>query len=100
MSQKISREEIDKVALLSRLSFTPEEADRFAGQLSAILDYARVLDRLDTADVEPMSHALGMTNVFGEDTPVTSLTPEEVLANAPESESQCFKVPQIIQESS
>jgi aspartyl-tRNA(Asn)/glutamyl-tRNA(Gln) amidotransferase subunit C len=97
---KISPEQIQKVALLSRLSFTPEEADRFAGQLSAILDYAETLNRLDTSNVEPTSHSLPLTNVLRGDNPAKSLTPEEALANAPESESQCFKVPQIIQESS
>ncbi len=97
---KIERSDIEKVALLSRLSFTPEEADRFADQLSKILDYADKIKSLQTDDVEPTSHSIPMTNVFRDDTPRPSLTLEEVLSNAPESEDQCFRVPPIIQESS
>lgn len=95
---KITRADIDKVALLSRLAFSPEEADVFAGQLSQILEYADQLNELDTKGVEPTSHAIPLRNVFREDEPRPSLTPEDALANAPESENQCFKVPQIIQE--
>lgn len=97
---EITREDIGKVALLSRLSFTPEEADRYAGQLSAILTYVERLDAVDMEGVEPTSHPLALTNVFREDEPLGSLTPREALANAPETEAQCFRVPKIIQESS
>lgn len=97
---KIERSDIEKVALLSRLSFTPEEADRFAGQLSTILEYADKITSLDTENVEPTSHSIPMTNVFRDDAPRPSLTPDEALANAPEAEDQCFRVPPIIQESS
>lgn len=97
---KVSAEDIEKVALLSRLSFSRDEAALFAGQLSQILEYAEKLNELDTRTVEPMSHSLALVNVLREDEPRPSLTPEEALANAPESEAQCFKVPQIIQSSS
>jgi aspartyl-tRNA(Asn)/glutamyl-tRNA(Gln) amidotransferase subunit C len=97
---KIERSDIEKVALLSRLAFTPEEADRFAGQLSRILDYADKIKALDTEGVEPTSHSIPMTNVFRDDAPRPGLTREQALANAPEAEDGCFRVPQIIQESS
>lgn len=95
---KITLEDINKVALLSRLEFSRSEAELFAGQLSQILQYAEKLNELDTSNVEPTSHALPLKNVFREDAAKASLSPEEALANAPESEAQCFKVPQIIQE--
>jgi aspartyl-tRNA(Asn)/glutamyl-tRNA(Gln) amidotransferase subunit C len=97
---KIGRGDIDKVALLSRLAFTPDEADRFAGQLSKILEYADKINALDTDGVEPTSHSIPMTNVFREDAPRPGLTREEALANAPEAEDGCFRVPQILQEGS
>lgn len=94
---RITRGEIEKVARLSRLSLTPEKLDQYAVQLDAILEYAAKLDEIDVREVEPTSHALPMTNVFRDDIVVPSLTPERALANAPDSEAQCFKVPQIIQ---
>jgi aspartyl-tRNA(Asn)/glutamyl-tRNA(Gln) amidotransferase subunit C len=92
------REQVRQVARLSRLEFSDEEADAFAGQLSAILDYIGKLNALDTRGVEPTSHSLEMVNVLRKDEARPSLTPEEALANAPETEAQCFKVPPIIQE--
>ena len=97
---RITAEEIDKVANLSRLEFTGEEARVFADQLSQILDYARSLETLDTEGIEPTSHCLELTNVLRADEARASLTAEEALSNAPQSEGQCFKVPLIIQESS
>ncbi len=94
---RITREEIEKVARLSRLALSPEQTSLYVQQLGDILGYADTLNGLDTANVEPTSHSLALTNVFREDVPVASLTPEAALANAPESEAQCFRVPQIIQ---
>ena len=73
---KITEAEIEKVARLSRLAFTKEEAALFAGQLGAILEYAEKLNEIDTAGVEPTSHCLPLLNVFREDEPKASLTPE------------------------
>ena len=97
---EFTREQIDQVALLSRLSFDPEKAEKFAGQLSAILKYVEKLNELDTDSVEPTSHGLEITNVMREDVPRQGLTNQETLAGAPESEAGCFRVPPIIQESS
>ena len=96
----ISRETLEQVALLSRLSFEPAEAEKFAAQLSKVLDYAESLDSVDTAGVEPTSHSLPLTNVMREDAPRQGLTNEEALEGAPETEAGCFRVPPIIQESS
>lgn len=93
----IGRAEIEKVARLSRLSLSPDEAELYAGQIAAILGHVQSLNAVDTTDVPPTSHALALVNVFREDVPAPSLKPEEALANAPESESGCFKVPPIIQ---
>lgn len=97
MSQ-FTREEVRKVALLSRLEFSEAEADAFAGQLGRILDYVDKLSALDTTGVEPTSHALALTNVLRQDELRPSLTPDQALSGAPEQEAQCFKVPPIIQE--
>lgn len=96
MSQ-FTREQVQKVALLSRLSFTDAEAEAFAGQLSAILEHVDELEKLDTTGVEPTSHSLALTNVMREDEPRASLTNDQALTNAPDQAAGCFKVPPIIQ---
>jgi aspartyl-tRNA(Asn)/glutamyl-tRNA(Gln) amidotransferase subunit C len=95
---RIDRDTVRHVALLSRLEMNDAEADRFTRELDAILDYVDKLGELDTTRVEPTSHSLRLSNVFREDAVRTSLPPADALANAPEREDGCFKVPPIIQE--
>jgi aspartyl-tRNA(Asn)/glutamyl-tRNA(Gln) amidotransferase subunit C len=96
--QEITPEVVRHVALLSRLELEPGEAERYAGELDKILHYVEKLKELDTTNVEPTSHSFRMENVFREDVVRPSLTNEEALANAPDSEEGCFKVPAVLQE--
>jgi len=89
----ISRDEVVHVARLARLALTEEELDPFAGQLDAILEAVGKVAELDLADVEPTLHPLALSNVLAEDEPRPSLSVEEALANAPESEDGAFRVP-------
>lgn len=88
--------EVEHVALLSRLELTEEEKKMYQQQLSAILDYAGKLDKLDTGDVPPTAHVLPLKNVFREDKAGEHLDREKALANAPEREGDFFKVPRIV----
>jgi len=89
----ISRDEVVHVARLARLALTEEELDRFAGQLDAILEAVGKVAELDLADIEPTLHPLALSNVLAEDEPRPSLSVEEALANAPDSEDGAFRVP-------
>lgn len=82
--------------MLSRLELSEAEIDEFTGQLSAILDYVAKMNKLDTADVEPLAHCLPVHNVFREDRPHESLGTEKTLANAPQTNERFFKVPKIL----
>lgn len=92
----LTKSEVEHVALLARLDLSEEETDLYTTQLAKILEYAAVLDRLDTSDVPPTAHVLPLQNVFREDLVGEHLTPDDVLANAPEKEEGFFKVPRII----
>ena len=92
----ITREDVQHVALLSRLELTDEEVERFAGELSAILDYAEKLQGLDVEGVEPTSHPLALQDVLREDTLRPSLDHEKALSNAPARDAQGFTVPPVI----
>jgi len=94
---RLTPEEVEHVALLGRLKLTEEERERFTTQLNSILGYFEQLQQIDTADVPPMSHAVAVTNVFREDEPQPSLTPEEALQNAPDREDDYFRVPRVIE---
>lgn len=93
----LSAEQVRKVASLARLKLSEEELTALTGQMSQILDYVAVLDQVDTADVEPMVHAIELRNVFRADEPAGSLPRPEALANAPRTDGNFFLVPQIIE---
>jgi len=60
-----------------------------------ILDYFDELAAVDTTGVEPMSHALPLTNVMREDEVEVTLTHDALLKNAPSTEDEFFRVPKI-----
>ena len=93
---QISIEDTRHVARLARLSLDESKLQKFTGQLQNILKYVDKIRQLDTAGVEPMAHALPLQNVLREDVVEPSLTVEQVLQNAPETDGPFFKVPKII----
>lgn len=93
---KITTEEAKKIALLSRLEFSPEDLEKMRDSMNGILTYMEELNQYDTTDVAPTVHAVEQYNVMREDVPHTSFTNEEALMNAPDAEDGYFKVPKII----
>jgi aspartyl-tRNA(Asn)/glutamyl-tRNA(Gln) amidotransferase subunit C len=89
----ITRDEVLHVARLARLELTEDEVERFAEQLSAILEAVAKVSELDLSEVEPTAHPLDVVNVWAEDEPRPSITAEAALANAPDREAGFFKVP-------
>jgi aspartyl-tRNA(Asn)/glutamyl-tRNA(Gln) amidotransferase subunit C len=92
----ISREEVQKVSLLARLSLSDEELDRMTSQMGQILGYMNLLAEVDTEHVEPMAHPLDAANVFRDDVVRPSLDRQEALANAPHHDGQCYLVPAVL----
>lgn len=94
----ISRQDVEHIARLSRLALSDAEAERMREQLSGILAYIDKLRALDTAGVEPTSHAVPLLNVMREDELAPCLTQDEALANAPDRSEASFRVPRIIED--
>ncbi len=95
---KISLAEVEHVARLARLELSSADKERMRRELDSILSYIDKLRALDTAGVEPTSHAVPMTNVMREDTPQPSFPQSDMLANAPDRSGEFFRVPKIIEE--
>jgi len=94
---KITKQEVEHVALLARLKFSEAEKERFTLQLNAILEYVEKLKELDTSEVEPTFHAVGQKNVFREDRVLPSVPQDLSLSNAPDGDRGFFRVPKIIE---
>ncbi|HVR17020.1 MAG TPA: Asp-tRNA(Asn)/Glu-tRNA(Gln) amidotransferase subunit GatC [Candidatus Limnocylindrales bacterium] len=94
---KLSREEVQRVAVLARLRLTPEEQSSLTDELDRILGYMDKLNQLDTADVDLFSHAANITNTLREDRVTNRSNADALLANAPDRDGTFFKVPKIIE---
>ncbi len=92
----LTQEEVIHIALLARIGVTGEEVERFREQLSNILENFQVLQKVDTTDVPATGHAIEMKNVLRPDEVLPSLTPSEVLANAPKTEEGSFRVRAVL----
>jgi aspartyl-tRNA(Asn)/glutamyl-tRNA(Gln) amidotransferase subunit C len=92
---KATVETVDHVARLAHLSLTDEERRLFARQLDDILAYAESIQKLDTQDVPPMSHAAAR-DAFREDVPAESLPREAALREAPDGQDGLFRVPRVL----
>jgi aspartyl-tRNA(Asn)/glutamyl-tRNA(Gln) amidotransferase subunit C len=90
----LSRDQVLHVARLARLQLSEEEIDRFAGELSKVLDYVDTIEQLGNLDdVPPTSHVISVENALRADEPRPSLPVEQALANAPDPAQGGFRVP-------
>jgi len=94
---KISEKDVEHVARLARLTLEPTDLKIMTGQMDAILGYVEKLNELDTEGVEPMAHAVPMSNAFRDDEMRPAIGIERALQNAPVAAAGCFKVPKIIE---
>jgi aspartyl-tRNA(Asn)/glutamyl-tRNA(Gln) amidotransferase subunit C len=90
----LSRDQVLHVAKLARLELTPEEVERFAGELSKVLDHIELIGQLgDMADVPPTSHVIDVENALRDDEPRPSIPVERALESAPDAALGGFRVP-------
>ncbi len=97
MSTNLAGDDVRNVAHLARLQLSDEEVERFTQQLGDILTYVEQLDEVDTEGVEPMAHAIELSNVLRSDEPRDSLPREAALGNAPRTDGKYFLVPPILE---
>lgn len=90
--------EVRHVAELAKLRLTEAEITEYTEQLSAILEYATILQAVDTSNVPPTPYVLALENVLAEDLPGPSLTNEQALANAPDQADGFFRVRAVFDE--
>lgn len=92
----ISRDDVEKVALLARLELSEAEVVSLTTELAQIVAYVDQLAEVDTEDVEPMAHAVEVHNVFAEDIVEPSLPREQALANASNQNGRGYLVPPVL----
>ncbi len=92
----LSKEEILKIAKLSRLKLSDADIESFSGRLDELLHHMEDLKALDLSNVSPMTGVEDAPTVLREDIPQVSLTHEQAFANAPDVENGHFVIPKVI----
>ena len=93
---KVSAEDVVYMAQLSRLNVPENELEKMTEQFNQILDYAEILQKLDTTGIEASSSVLHVSNVLREDVVKEGVSHEDALLNAPAVHNDGFKVPRVI----
>ncbi len=94
---KLSYEQVKHIAWLARLALSQDEIEIFSLQLSNILENFEILQQVDTTNVPPTTQTNPLQNIFREDKAAKSYPQNEILANAPKQEENCFKVKAILE---
>ena len=95
----LSIDQVKKVAKLANLPITHEEEEKYAIQLSKILEYIEQLNKVDTKDIEPTFNVSGQSNVTAKDeVGDCTLTSEEALVNATKKQDGSFVTKGVFEE--
>ena len=93
---KIDQTLIEKLAKLSQLDFSQEAKSKMEQDLNKILAFVDELNTLNTDDIEPLVYINEEVNKLREDKVGQHLPKEKVLKNAPDKDSDYFKVPTVL----
>ena len=95
---KITDEIVDQIAHLARLEFNGEEKENIKADLTNIIAFVDQLNAVDTEGVEPLIFMSDAINVLREDVYKRSITQEEALKNAPNADSDYFKIAKVLRQ--
>jgi aspartyl-tRNA(Asn)/glutamyl-tRNA(Gln) amidotransferase subunit C len=93
----VSREDVAYMANLARLKVTESEIDQFQSDMNKILQYMDQLSEIDTSDVQPLDHVIELPPSYRKDVANPPLNHDDALKNAPDADSDYFRVPRVIE---
>lgn len=93
---KVDNQLVDKVAELAKLEFDAQAKQKMISDMDKILSFVGKIEELDTEGVEPLIYMTQETNMLRNDEVGQHNTKEEALKNAPEKDSDYFKVPKVL----
>ena len=93
---KITNKLIQDIAALAKLEFDEQSAEQMKADLEKIIGFVDKLNEIDTEGIEPLIYLSGEVNVLREDEVKAVISQVEALKNAPEKDSDYFKVPTVL----
>ncbi|BDR58457.1 Asp-tRNA(Asn)/Glu-tRNA(Gln) amidotransferase subunit GatC [Xylocopilactobacillus apicola] len=94
----IKKDDVKKIASLSKLKYSDEELNDFSNQFQKIISFFDTLDQVDTQGVKPTYQSSDLENIFRTDVAKNSGQRDELLKNAPTAKNGLIQVPSIIEE--
>lgn len=93
----VTEKDVRYMADLARLQLSENEVKSFAQDMNKILGYMERLEELDTRNVEPLEHVIELESRLRKDKAEEPLSHEDALKNAPDADSDYFRVPKVIE---
>ncbi|MEX0660780.1 MAG: Asp-tRNA(Asn)/Glu-tRNA(Gln) amidotransferase subunit GatC [Balneolaceae bacterium] len=93
----VSKEDVHYMAHLARLNLKEDEAEGLKEDMNKILGYMKTLNELDTTGVEPLNHVVEQPAILRKDEAKEPISHEDALKNAPDADSDYFRVPRVIE---
>lgn len=92
----VTKKDVNYVADLARLQLSEDETESLVSDMNQILDHITTLEELDTSDVEPLEHVIDLEYRLRDDKAKEPLSHEDALKNAPDADTDYFRVPRVI----
>lgn len=93
----VDRQTVTRVARLARIAVSPDDTERMAGELNAILGFVEQLNEVDVSGVEPMTSVMPMAMKKRGDVVTDGGKAADIVANAPSSAENFFLVPKVVE---
>jgi aspartyl-tRNA(Asn)/glutamyl-tRNA(Gln) amidotransferase subunit C len=93
---KVDNKLIEDLARLAKLKFDKQAIEKMKADLESILGFVDKLSEIDTEGVDPLIYLSEELNVLRTDEIGEEITQEDALKNAPEKDSDYFKVPTVL----
>ena len=94
--KNITTDEVKRIAKLSKLDIPDDQLDYYASEMNKILEYFKIISKVDTSNIEPLTHITNHDNIVRSDTVDECIKNKEFIENCPESFGQYIKVPKIL----
>jgi len=92
----LSMQDVEKIADLARLELSQSEKEAYLGQLTAVLEYADMLNELNLDGIEPTAHAISQQNIMRDDVIEPSLSTAAALQNSARHTDDQFTIQSVL----
>ena len=95
-NKNITIDEVKHIAKLSKLDIPDDQLDYYASEMDKILEYFKTISKVDTSNIEPLTHITDKYNAVREDTTDRCIENKEFIDNCPDSFGHYIKVPKVL----